>query len=33
MIDFGDGGYTALYWIDGDLVTVLAVRHQREAGY
>jgi plasmid stabilization system protein ParE len=24
---------TALYRIDGDLVTVLAVRHQREAGY
>ncbi|MHB9101386.1 MAG: type II toxin-antitoxin system RelE/ParE family toxin, partial [Sulfuricella sp.] len=32
-IDFGDSGYIALYRYEGDLVTVLAVRHQREAGY
>jgi plasmid stabilization system protein ParE len=35
VIDFGSGGYIALYRYDEDiaLVTVLAVRHQREAGY
>ncbi|AKJ26918.1 plasmid stabilization protein [Caldimonas brevitalea] len=33
LIDFGDSGYVALYRIDGDLVTILAVRHQREVGY
>lgn len=32
-IDFGDSGYLALYHYDGDIVTVLAVRHQREVGY
>jgi len=33
MIDFGGSGYVALYqYEDGD-VTVLALRHQREAGY
>ena len=32
-IDFGDSGYVALYRYQGNLVTVLAVRHQREAGY
>lgn len=32
MIDFGDSGYVARYLIDGDIVTVLAVRHQKEAG-
>ena len=32
-IDFGESGYLALYRYEGDLVTVLAVRHQREAGY
>ncbi|MFU8776715.1 MAG: type II toxin-antitoxin system RelE/ParE family toxin [Roseovarius sp.] len=32
-IDFGDSGYVARYRIDGDSVTILAFRHQREAGY
>lgn len=32
-IDFGDTGYIALYRYDGDNVTVLSVRHQKEAGY
>ena len=34
LIDFGDSGYIALYRYDGgDFVTVLTVRHQKEAGY
>ena len=33
LIDFGDSGYVALYRLDGDTAIVLAVRHQREAGY
>ncbi len=33
LIDFGDSGYVALYRYQGDFVTVLALRHQREAGY
>ena len=33
MIDFGDSGYVALYRFDGDTAVILAVRHQREAGY
>ena len=34
LIGFGSSGYVALYEIDGeDLVTVLAVRHQREDDY
>lgn len=32
-IDFGDSGYVALYRYEGDLVTVLSLRHQKEAGY
>nr|WP_256262626.1 type II toxin-antitoxin system RelE/ParE family toxin [Pseudomonas gingeri] len=32
MIDFGDSGYVARYRIDLDTVTVLTVRHQKEAG-
>jgi plasmid stabilization system protein ParE len=32
-IDFGDSGYVARYRFDGNGVTILAVRHQREAGY
>ena len=31
-IDFGDSGYIARYRIDTDAVTILAVRHQKEAG-
>ncbi len=33
LIDFGDSGYVARYRIEGDVVTILAVRHQKEAGY
>lgn len=33
VIGFGSSGYVALYRIDADVVAVLAVRHQREAGY
>lgn len=32
-ISFGNSGYVVLYRLDGDLAVVLAVRHQREAGY
>lgn len=32
LIDFGDSGYIARYHIDSDAVTILAVRHQKEAG-
>lgn len=32
LIDFGDSGYVALYRHEGDSVTVLALRHQKEAG-
>lgn len=32
-IDFGDSGYAARYRFDGEVVTVLAVRHQKEVGY
>ncbi len=32
-IDFGNVGYLALYRVDGETVAILAVRHQREAGY
>ena len=33
IIDFGNSGYLARYRIDSDLVTILAVRHQKELGY
>lgn len=33
LIDFGDSGYVARYHVDNDAVTILAIRHQREAGY
>lgn len=32
-IDFGDSGYVALYRYEGSVAVILAVRHQREAGY
>ena len=32
-IGFGDSGYLVLYRLDGERAVVLAVRHQREAGY
>lgn len=33
LIAFGNSGYVALYRLDGEAVTILAVRHQKEAGY
>lgn len=34
LIDFGDSGYIALYHYDGqNTAVILAVRHQKEAGY
>ena len=33
LIDFGNSGYVALYRLDGETVAILAVRHQKEAGY
>ena len=33
LIDFGDSGYVALYRYDGQTAVIVAVRHQREAGY
>jgi plasmid stabilization system protein ParE len=33
IVDFGDSGYVARYHIDGDAVTILAIRHQKEAGF
>ncbi|WP_293782697.1 type II toxin-antitoxin system RelE/ParE family toxin [Sphingosinicella sp.] len=33
LIDFGESGYVARYRVDDDAVTILAIRHQKEAGY
>jgi plasmid stabilization system protein ParE len=33
VIDFGADGYVARYRVDGGQVVVLAIRHQKEAGY
>lgn len=33
LIGFGDSGYAVLYRLDETRAVVLAVRHQREAGY
>jgi plasmid stabilization system protein ParE len=33
IIDFGDSGYVARYRVDPDVITLLAVRHQKEVGY
>ncbi len=33
LIAFGSSGYIALYRFDGETATILAVRHQKEAGY
>ena len=33
LIDFGVNGYIALYHYDGQTAVIVAVRHQREAGY
>lgn len=32
-VDFGDSGYVVRYRFAGDEVVVLAVRHQKEAGF
>jgi len=32
-IGFGDSGYVALHHYDGHTAVILAVRHQKEAGY
>jgi len=31
-IDFGDSGYVALYRLEGEFITVLSIRHQKETG-
>ena len=33
VVDFGDSGYVVRYHVDAGEVVILAVRHQREAGY
>jgi len=33
LVNFGDRGYIVRYRIDGYAITILAVRHQKEAGY
>jgi plasmid stabilization system protein ParE len=33
LIDFGDSGYVALYRLNDETAAILAVRHQKEAGY
>ncbi len=33
IIDFGESGYVARYRIEVDVVTILAVRHQKEVGF
>jgi len=32
LVDFGDSGYVVLYRYESDLVTVLALQHQKEVG-
>ena len=33
IIPYGDSGYVARYRIEGDTAVILAVRHQKEAGF
>jgi len=33
LIDFGDSGYVLRYRINDDAVTILAIRHRKQAGY
>ncbi len=33
VIEFGDSGYLVRYRTDADSVTILSIRHQKEAGY
>jgi plasmid stabilization system protein ParE len=32
-VAFGDSGYLVLYYYDGSVTVIVAVRHQREGGY
>ena len=33
LIDFGNSGYVILYHVTQEAIVILAVRHQKEAGY
>jgi plasmid stabilization system protein ParE len=33
LVKFGNSGYIVLYRVDGQKITLLAIRHQKEAGY
>jgi len=33
LVEFGDSGYVVRYRFDGERVAILAVRHQKEAGF
>ena len=33
LTDFGDSGYVARYRYEGNTVTILALRHQKEVGF
>lgn len=33
LIKFGSSGFVALYHLSGECVVILAIRHQKEAGY
>ena len=33
IVRFGDSGYVVLYRVEDDLAIILAVRHQKEAGF
>jgi hypothetical protein len=33
IIPFGESGYVVLYHLEDETAVILAVRHQREAGY
>ena len=33
LIDFGDSGYTVRYRIDAIGITILTIKHQKEAGF
>jgi len=33
LIGFGNSGYVALYRIEDDMISILAVRHQKELGW
>lgn len=33
LVKFGGSGYSVLYRLDGDVVAILAIKHQKEVGY